>query len=61
MIKPLNRDQQIELMESMSERTAGRISRWKKDEVVKSVLDVPPHAPDESLSYTRHDRLLACG
>ncbi|OWK25107.1 hypothetical protein AJ87_14610 [Rhizobium yanglingense] len=61
MIKPLNRDQQIELMERAKERAASRVARWKKDEVIKSVLTVPPpQKADEPVSYSRRDKLLAC-
>jgi hypothetical protein len=61
MIKPLNRDQQIELMESAPERAASRIARWKKDEVIKSVLTVPPSQKDDGeVTYSRNDRILAC-
>ncbi|TDX77740.1 hypothetical protein EDE05_11449 [Neorhizobium sp. R1-B] len=61
MIKPLNRDQQIELMERTKERSASRIARWKQDEVIKSVLTVPPpQEQDHTVSYSRHDLLVAC-
>ena len=61
MIKPLNRDQQIELMERAQERAASRIARWKKDEVIKSVLTVPPpHEEEHAVGYSRHDKFVAC-
>ncbi|MBB2678693.1 UNVERIFIED_ORG: vacuolar-type H+-ATPase subunit F/Vma7 [Rhizobium esperanzae] len=61
-MKPLNRDQQIEFMERAAERTADRVSRWTKDEVVKSVLTVPPpQKNDGEVSYSRRDKVLACG
>jgi hypothetical protein len=61
MMKPLNRDQQIDFMERAKERSAARVTRWKKDEVIKSVLTVPPSNQDDGgISYSRNDKIVAC-
>lgn len=57
---PLDRDMQIELMKAARERHDALVSRWKNNEVVRSVVSQPSHAQSQQYVQSSETVKLKC-
>lgn len=60
MKAPLNRDQQIELMQNAEERRKARFAAWFSDATVREAVCQPAPGQAEFSQYMRTDSLVAC-
>lgn len=60
MSAPLNRDQQIELMQNATERHRARMAAWLSDATVREVVCQPAPGQADHSHYMRNDTLVAC-
>lgn len=60
MKPPLNRDQQIELMQNAKQRHEARMAHWVSDSKIREVVSQPAPGQAEQSIYMRSDTLVAC-
>lgn len=60
MNAPLNRDQQIELMQNAEQRHRARMAAWLSDAAVREAVCQPAPGQASHSHYMRTDTLVAC-
>lgn len=60
MNAPLTRDQQIELMKTARERHRERFAGWVANRTVRETLLQPAPGQEQSATYERQTRRIAC-
>ena len=60
MNAPINRDQQIELMQNAQQRHKARMAHWLADPLIREVVSQPAPGQTEASHYLRSDQLVAC-